>query len=226
MTATRHRSETRCPSRPRHRRHGSGLAGGGGGVEVGGELGDLVAETIHLGGATGRGFDQGLDAGAKSVFIGDPSLVCADSTPRFSSPPGAAKADDRCPIRIFRWRLPSLASVSARAARRVFVGCWAYAISRRRQTLVKQNSQWTIWEMDRIGYACATPPRRGRGRRVRWHSPAPWSTMRPRKGQIHGSEKGNRAVDGVGRRTRGQGSGVQPLVQRGAPGERLAIPDS
>src|SRR6267378_4139802 len=57
-----------------------------------------------------------------------------------------------------------------------------------------------------------------------WHSPGAWSTMRPRKGQIHGSEKGNRAVDDMGRRTRGQGSGVQPLVQRRAPGRAAGDP--
>src|SRR5438093_699958 len=37
----------------------------GGGVEVGGQLGDLVAETIHLSGTASGGFDHGIEADAK-----------------------------------------------------------------------------------------------------------------------------------------------------------------
>src|SRR5947208_12513380 len=79
-------------------------------------------------------------------------------------------------------------------------------------------------EMDRIGYACATPRRRGRAGAYRWHSPAPWSTMRPRKGQIHGSEKGNGAVDGVGRRTPDKEAEFNRWYNEEHLAERLAIP--
>src|SRR5438445_7282794 len=42
----------------------------GGGIEVAGQLGDLVAETIHLSGAASGGFDHGIDADAKIAVHG------------------------------------------------------------------------------------------------------------------------------------------------------------
>jgi hypothetical protein len=46
----------------------------GGGVEVGGQLGDLVAELVQLGGVMNS---------KRAVLHGEPSFSCGDSTPCF-----------------------------------------------------------------------------------------------------------------------------------------------
>jgi len=51
----------------------------GGGVEVGGQLGDLVAEAAQLRGAASGGSDHGLDAGAK-IGVHRQLLCCSSPT--------------------------------------------------------------------------------------------------------------------------------------------------
>jgi len=68
---------------------------------MGGQLGDLVAEAPSSAVQPAAGLVMGSMLARKSVFIGSSFVIFADSTPRFPSPPGAARAGDWSPIRNF-----------------------------------------------------------------------------------------------------------------------------
>ena len=75
----------------------------GGGVEMGGQLGDLIAETLELGGGgNGRlGHGRESDVIQHGVHRRLSSFFCADFTPRFSGAPDAATMADHTIILIF-----------------------------------------------------------------------------------------------------------------------------